>query len=119
MVRLGDRLVMGIVPPPCQRCPVDRYAGTPARQARRQSVKGEVRGLAARTEKEVNNGVTGTSLIPMFVLGIPVCIRRRCSRRPHDPWSAARPRCSAIPESFFTVIWGFILAISSWAGSLP
>ena len=72
--------------------------------------KGEIKGLAA-TEAS-NNGCTGTSLIPMFTLGIPGGI------------SAAvilgalvihglQPGLSLFknnPEIVYTVIWGFIAA---------
>lgn len=72
--------------------------------------EGEVKGLAA-TEGS-NNGVTGTSLIPMFVLGIPGGISAAVilgalmihGLQPGDKLFKDSP------EVIYTIIWGFIIA---------
>lgn len=72
--------------------------------------KGEPKGLAA-TEGS-NNGVTGTSLIPMFVLGIPGGISAAVilgaltvhGLQPGDRLFRNNP------EVIYTIMWGFILA---------
>ena len=72
--------------------------------------KGEIKGLAA-TEGS-NNGVTGTSLIPMFVLGIPGGISAAVilgalmihGLQPGDTLFTKNP------EVIYTVMWGFVLA---------
>jgi len=72
--------------------------------------EGEVKGLAA-TEGS-NNGVTGTSLIPMFVLGIPGGISAAVilgALMIHGLQPGDRLFTDS-PEVIFTVIWGFILA---------
>lgn len=72
--------------------------------------EGEVKGLAA-TEGS-NNGVTGTSLIPMFVLGIPGGISAAVilgALMIHGLQPGERLFRDS-PEVIFTVIWGFILA---------
>ena len=72
--------------------------------------EGEVKGLAA-TEGS-NNGVTGTSLIPMFVLGIPGGISAAVilgALMIHGLQPGNRLFQDS-PEVIFTVIWGFILA---------
>jgi len=72
--------------------------------------EGEVKGLAA-TEGS-NNGVTGTSLIPMFVLGIPGGISAAVilgALMIHGLQPGDRLFRDS-PEIIFTVIWGFILA---------
>tara|TARA_R110002110_G_scaffold415612_3_gene651888 strand:+ start:88357 stop:89886 length:1530 start_codon:yes stop_codon:yes gene_type:complete len=72
--------------------------------------EGEVKGLAA-TEGS-NNGVTGTSLIPMFVLGIPGGISAAVilgALMVHGLQPGNRLFTDS-PEVIFTVIWGFILA---------
>ncbi len=72
--------------------------------------EGEVKGLAA-TEGS-NNGVTGTSLIPMFVLGIPGGISAAVilgALMIHGLQPGDRLFTDS-PEIIFTVMWGFILA---------
>ena len=72
--------------------------------------EGEVKGLAA-TEGS-NNGVTGTSLIPMFVLGIPGGISAAVilgALMIHGLQPGDRLFTDS-PEIIFTVIWGFIIA---------
>lgn len=72
--------------------------------------EGEIKGLAA-TEGS-NNGVTGTSLIPMFVLGIPGGISAAVilgalmihGLQPGDTLFTKNP------EVIYTVMWGFVLA---------
>ncbi|MFT5181497.1 MAG: putative tricarboxylic transport membrane protein, partial [Alphaproteobacteria bacterium] len=72
--------------------------------------QGEIKGLAA-TEGS-NNGVTGTSLIPMFVLGIPGGISAAVilgalmihGLQPGDTLFTKNP------EIIYTVMWGFVLA---------
>lgn len=72
--------------------------------------KGEIKGLAA-TEGS-NNGVTGTSLIPMFVLGIPGGISAAVifgalmihGLQPGMQLFTARP------EVIYTIMWGFLFA---------
>ena len=72
--------------------------------------EGEIKGLAA-TEGS-NNGVTGTSLIPMFVLGIPGGISAAVilgalmihGLQPGDTLFSKNP------EVIYTVMWGFVLA---------
>ncbi|WP_127143827.1 tripartite tricarboxylate transporter permease [Pelagibacterium montanilacus] len=72
--------------------------------------KGEPKGLAA-TEGS-NNGVTGTSLIPMFVLGIPGGISAAVifgalmihGLQPGMQLFTARP------EVIYTIMWGFLFA---------
>lgn len=72
--------------------------------------KGEIKGLAA-TEGS-NNGATGTSLIPMFVLGIPGGISAAVilgALIVHGLQPGMRLFVNN-PEIVYTVIWGFILA---------
>ena len=72
--------------------------------------EGEIKGLAA-TEGS-NNGVTGTSLIPMFVLGIPGGISAAVilgALMIHGLQPGDRLFTDS-PEIIFTVMWGFILA---------
>lgn len=72
--------------------------------------KGEIKAVAA-TEAS-NNGVTGTALIPMFVLGIPGGISAAVilgalmihGLQPGDTLFTKQP------EVIYTVMWGFILA---------
>ena len=72
--------------------------------------KGEIKAVAA-TEAS-NNGVTGTSLIPMFVLGIPGGISAAVilgalmihGLQPGDSLFTKSPHV------IYTVMWGFILA---------
>ncbi len=72
--------------------------------------EGEIKAVAA-TEAS-NNGVTGTSLIPMFVLGIPGGISAAVilgalmihGLQPGDTLFRKTP------EVIFTVMWGFVLA---------
>ncbi len=72
--------------------------------------KGEIKAVAA-TEAS-NNGVTGTSLIPMFVLGIPGGISAAVilgalmihGLQPGDTLFRKTP------EVIYTVIWGFVIA---------
>ena len=72
--------------------------------------QGEIKGLAA-TEGS-NNGVTGTSLIPLFVLGIPGGISAAVilgalmihGLQPGLQLFTERP------EIIYTIIWGFLLA---------
>ena len=72
--------------------------------------KGEIKAVAA-TEAS-NNGVTGTSLIPMFVLGIPGGISAAVilgalmihGLQPGDTLFRKTP------EVIYTVMWGFIIA---------
>lgn len=75
-----------------------------------QFSKGEIKAVAA-TEAS-NNGVTGTSLIPMFVLGIPGGISAAVilgalmihGLQPGDTLFRKTP------EIIYTVMWGFVLA---------
>ena len=72
--------------------------------------KGEIKGLAA-TEGS-NNGVTGTSLIPMFVLGIPGGISAAVilgALMIHGLQPGMR-LFKESPDIIYTVMWGFILA---------
>jgi putative tricarboxylic transport membrane protein len=72
--------------------------------------KGEVKGLAA-TEGS-NNGVTGTSLIPMFVLGIPGGISAAVilgALMIHGLQPGSR-LFKNDPEVIYTIMWGFIIA---------
>jgi putative tricarboxylic transport membrane protein len=72
--------------------------------------KGEVKGLAA-TEGS-NNGSTGTSLIPMFVLGVPGGISAAVILGAliiHGLQPGFR-LFSNNPEVVYTVMWGFIFA---------
>ncbi|MGI9522337.1 MAG: tripartite tricarboxylate transporter permease [Hyphomicrobiaceae bacterium] len=72
--------------------------------------KGEIKGLAA-TEGS-NNGVTGTSLIPMFVLGIPGGISAAVifgalmihGLQPGMQLFKNRP------DVIYTIMWGFLIA---------
>lgn len=72
--------------------------------------KGEIKAVAA-TEAS-NNGVTGTALVPMFVLGIPGGISAAVilgalmihGLQPGDTLFTKQP------EVIYTVMWGFILA---------
>ncbi|HHZ75726.1 MAG TPA: C4-dicarboxylate ABC transporter permease [Rhodospirillales bacterium] len=70
--------------------------------------KGEIKGLAA-TEGS-NNGVTGTSLIPMFVLGIPGGISAAVilgALTIHGLQPGMR-LFKNHPEVIYTIMWGFI-----------
>ncbi|MDH3230146.1 MAG: tripartite tricarboxylate transporter permease [Alphaproteobacteria bacterium] len=72
--------------------------------------KGEIKGLAA-TEGS-NNGVTGTSLIPMFVLGIPGGISAAVILGAliiHGLQPGMR-LFTKNPEVIYTIMWGFIVA---------
>ncbi|MBF0277160.1 MAG: tripartite tricarboxylate transporter permease [SAR324 cluster bacterium] len=72
--------------------------------------KGEIKGLAA-TEGS-NNGVTGTSLIPMFVLGIPGGISAAVilgALMIHGLQPGMRLFKNS-PEVIYTIMWGFIFA---------
>jgi putative tricarboxylic transport membrane protein len=72
--------------------------------------KGEPKGLAA-TEGS-NNGVTGTSLIPMFVLGIPGGISAAVilgALMIHGLQPGMRLFTSS-PDVIYTIMWGFIAA---------
>lgn len=72
--------------------------------------KGEPKGLAA-TEGS-NNGVTGTSLIPMFVLGIPGGISAAVifgALMIHGLQPGLRLFKNS-PEIIYTIMWGFIFA---------
>jgi len=72
--------------------------------------KGEIKGLAA-TEGS-NNGVTGTSLIPMFVLGIPGGISAAVifgALMIHGLQPGMR-LFTARPEVIYTIMWGFLFA---------
>jgi len=72
--------------------------------------KGEVKGLAA-TEGS-NNGVTGTSLIPMFVLGIPGGISAAVILGAliiHGLQPGMRLFTNN-PKVIYTIMWGFIVA---------
>ncbi len=72
--------------------------------------KGEIKGLAA-TEGS-NNGVTGTSLIPMFVLGIPGGISAAVilgALTIHGLQPGTR-LFRTNPDVIYTIMWGFILA---------
>jgi putative tricarboxylic transport membrane protein len=72
--------------------------------------KGEIKGVAACEAS--NNGVTGTSLIPMFVLGIPGGISAAVilgalmihGLQPGDTLFTKQP------EIIYTVMWGFVVA---------
>jgi putative tricarboxylic transport membrane protein len=72
--------------------------------------KGEIKGLAA-TEGS-NNGVTGTSLIPMFVLGVPGGIAAAVILGAliiHGLQPGLR-LFKNNPDVIYTIMWGFILA---------
>ncbi len=72
--------------------------------------KGEIKGLAA-TEGS-NNGVTGTSLIPMFVLGIPGGISAAVilgALMIHGLQPGPR-LFKNTPEVIYTIMWGFLFA---------
>ncbi len=72
--------------------------------------EGEVKGLAA-TEGS-NNGVTGTSLIPMFVLGIPGGISAAVilgALMIHGLQPGMRLFKNS-PDVIYTIMWGFIVA---------
>ena len=72
--------------------------------------EGEIKGLAA-TEGS-NNGVTGTSLVPMFVLGIPGGISAAVilgALMIHGLQPGQRLFTHS-PEIIYTVMWGFVLA---------
>ena len=78
--------------------------------------KGEIKGLAA-TEGS-NNGVTGTSLIPMFVLGIPGGISAAVilgALSIHGLQPGLR-LFKNNPEIVYTIMWGFIGANVLMAG---
>jgi putative tricarboxylic transport membrane protein len=72
--------------------------------------EGEIKGLAA-TEGS-NNGVTGTSLVPMFVLGIPGGISAAVilgALMIHGLQPGMRLFKNS-PDVIYTIMWGFILA---------
>lgn len=72
--------------------------------------KGEMKGLAA-TEGS-NNGVTGTSLVPMFVLGIPGGISAAVilgALMIHGLQPGMRLFKNS-PQVIYTIMWGFIFA---------
>ncbi|MGI9380039.1 MAG: tripartite tricarboxylate transporter permease, partial [Methyloligellaceae bacterium] len=72
--------------------------------------KGELKGLAA-TEAS-NNGVTGTSLIPMFILGIPGGISAAVilgALMIHGLNPGMRLFRNN-PEVIYTIMWGFLIA---------
>lgn len=72
--------------------------------------RGEIKGLAA-TEGS-NNGVTGTSLIPMFVLGIPGGISAAVifgALMIHGLQPGMRLFTNQ-PEVIYTIMWGFLAA---------
>lgn len=72
--------------------------------------RGEPKGLAA-TEGS-NNGVTGTSLIPMFVLGIPGGISAAVifgALMVHG-LQPGMQLFTAHPQVIYTVMWGFLIA---------
>lgn len=72
--------------------------------------KGELKGLAA-TEAS-NNGVTGTSLIPMFVLGVPGGIAAAVILGAliiHGLQPGMR-LFETRPDVIYTIMWGFIFA---------
>jgi putative tricarboxylic transport membrane protein len=72
--------------------------------------RGELKGLAA-TEGS-NNGVTGTSLVPMFVLGIPGGISAAVilgALMIHGLQPGTRLFANN-PEVIYTIMWGFIIA---------
>lgn len=72
--------------------------------------KGELKGLAA-TEGS-NNGVTGTSLVPMFVLGIPGGISAAVilgALMIHGLQPGMRLFKNS-PHVIYTIMWGFLLA---------
>ena len=72
--------------------------------------KGEPKGLAA-TEGS-NNGVTGTSLVPMFVLGIPGGISAAVilgALMIHGLQPGMRLFRNS-PEVIYTIMWGFLFA---------
>ncbi len=78
--------------------------------------KGEAKGLAA-TEGS-NNGVTGTSLVPMFVLGIPGGISAAVilgALSIHGLQPGLR-LFKNNPEVVYTIMWGFIAANVMMAG---
>ncbi len=72
--------------------------------------RGEIKGLAA--VEGADNGVTGTSLVPLFVLGIPGGISAAVifgaltihGLRPGPQLFSERP------EVIYTIIWGFLFA---------
>ncbi|MEQ8194771.1 MAG: tripartite tricarboxylate transporter permease [Rhodospirillales bacterium] len=72
--------------------------------------KGEIKGLAAT--EGANNGVTGTSLIPMFVLGVPGGIAAAVILGAliiHGLQPGLR-LFKNNPDVIYTIMWGFILA---------
>jgi len=72
--------------------------------------EGEIKGLAA-TEGS-NNGVTGTSLVPMFVLGIPGGISAAVilgALMIHGLQPGMRLFANN-PDVIYTIMWGFIIA---------
>lgn len=72
--------------------------------------EGEIKGLAA-TEGS-NNGVTGTSLVPMFVLGIPGGISAAVilgALMIHGLQPGMRLFANN-PDVIYTIMWGFIVA---------
>ena len=72
--------------------------------------KGEIKGLAA-TEGS-NNGVTGTSLVPMFVLGIPGGISAAVifgALMIHG-LQPGRQLFTNRPDVIYTIMWGFLFA---------
>lgn len=72
--------------------------------------QGEIKGLAA-TEAS-NNGVTGTSLVPMFVLGIPGGISAAVilgALMIHGLQPGMRLFRNN-PEVIYTIMWGFLIA---------
>lgn len=72
--------------------------------------EGEIKGLAA-TEGS-NNGVTGTSLVPMFVLGIPGGISAAVilgALMIHGLQPGMRLFKNS-PDVIYTIMWGFIVA---------
>lgn len=72
--------------------------------------KGEIKGLAA-TEGS-NNGVTGTSLIPMFVLGIPGGISAAVifgALMIHG-LQPGMQLFNNRPDVIYTIMWGFLIA---------
>ena len=72
--------------------------------------RGEVKGLAA-TEAS-NNGVTGTSLVPMFILGVPGGISAAVilgALMIHGLQPGMRLFTNA-PDVIYTIMWGFLVA---------
>lgn len=72
--------------------------------------EGEVKGLAA-TEAS-NNGVTGTSLVPMFILGIPGGISAAVilgALMIHGLQPGMRLFKNS-PDVIYTIMWGFLVA---------